>query len=145
MCEFRAPVHLSLLNLCLTALAEQEYQHDWVVCLPCVHICLPSLLFELVLLIFLRKQYVCIWPSSAVINSCSSPWQVFLGCHIKCPVSCQICYLNIWIFLLTFLWLIFLPVFGDNCTLTLKGSHLHTPANQFIVSCHDNLQAHLSL
>ena len=56
---------------------------------------------------------------------------VFLRLSYKCPVSCQICNLNIWIFLSYFLMAYLLLVFGDVCTLTLKSSNLHAPSNGF--------------
>ena len=56
---------------------------------------------------------------------------VFLRLSYKCPVSCQICNLNIWIFLSYFLMAYLLLVFGDDCTLTLKISNLHAPSNGF--------------
>lgn len=83
---------------------------------------------------FFKKQYICMWPPYEFLLY---PRIGFFRLPHKCPTSCQMYYLNIWIFLLAFLWLIFLLIFNDDCFLALNGSDLHALSNP-MVSCYNS-------
>lgn len=129
MCEFRAPIHLGLLNLWLNSFCRAGIL-TWPNCMSSLCAYLSSFIDIWVSPFNFFKTTVCLHLAYFSYNKfLFYPMTGFLRLPCNCLYPVKFAYLNIWIFLLTFLCLIFPLVCGGDCYLTLKDSNFHIPSN----------------